>query len=180
MPRRPAAEEHTNTSVQNRRKATQLERLVAATITTANRDGYAGSTVAAVIEEAGVSRPTFYDYFEDRDDGFVATVLDVRGRLLADVRRALEEEEPQDALAGALRANVEFASSNPAAARFLMKESLAGGPGALDARDAGIGEIAKAVEKALKSLPGDQRAPDLPAAAVIGAVQRLLASRLRR
>ena len=129
MPRRPAAEEHTNTSVQNRRKATQRERLVAATITTVNRDGYAGSTVAAVIEEAGVSRPTFYDYFEDRDDGFVATVLDVRGRLLADVRRALEEEEPQDALAGALRANVEFASSNPAAARFLMKESLAGGPG---------------------------------------------------
>ncbi len=86
----------------------------------------------------------------------------------------------EDALTAAVRANVEFASSNPAAARFLMKEALAGGPPALDARDAGIGEIAKSVEKALGSLGGDEEAPDVPAAAVIGAVQRVLASRLRR
>ena len=162
MPRRPAAEDRPNTPVQNRRKATQRERLIGATITVANREGYAGATVAAVIEEAGVSRPTFYDYFKDRDDGFVATLLDVQGRLLEDVRSALSTEEPRNALTAAVRANVDFASSNPAAARFLVKEALAGGPPALDARDAGIGEIAKSVDRALGSLGGDEERRTCP------------------
>jgi len=67
MPRRASREPQINTPVQNRRKATQRERLLAAMVIAANRDGYAGANVSAVIAEAGVSRPTFYDCFEDRD-----------------------------------------------------------------------------------------------------------------
>jgi AcrR family transcriptional regulator len=169
-----------NTPVQKRRKATQRERLVDGMIAAANRDGYAGASVSAVIAAAGVSRPTFYDYFQDRDDCFVASITDVQERHLADVLDTIAANPPERALSAAIEATVGFANSQPAEARFLMKEALAGGPAALDARDAGIREIANAIERALKKVAAETSVPDLPTGAVVGAVHRVLASRLRR
>jgi AcrR family transcriptional regulator len=180
MPRHPAAKEPINTPLQNRRKATQRERLLKGMIAAANRDGYAGANVSAVIGEAGVSRPTFYDYFEDRDDCFVAAVLDVHGQLLERVREAVAGAAPQQALSGALAATLAFAGERPVESRFLMKETLAGGPRALDARDATLAETTKLIEDAFKRAPVGAALPDVPVAAVLGAVHRLLASRLRR
>ncbi len=180
MARRAAAKEEVNRPVQQHRKATQRVRLLTGMITIANRDGYAGANVSAVIAEAGVSRPTFYDYFEDRDDCFIATVVDVREQLLGEIRDAVEAAPAERALTAAVTAIVGFAHADPVTAQFLMKESLAGGPGALDARDEGIREAAKVVETAFRGVPADVVIPDVPVAAVLGAVHRLLASRLRR
>ncbi|MGO9762078.1 MAG: TetR/AcrR family transcriptional regulator, partial [Solirubrobacteraceae bacterium] len=68
MSPRPTAKKTINTPLQNRRKPSQRQRLLEGMVATANRDGYAGANVSAVIAEAGVSRPTFYEHFEDRDD----------------------------------------------------------------------------------------------------------------
>src|SRR5664279_16158 len=87
-----------NTPSQNRRKATQRERLLTGMIAAAVRDGYAGANVSAVIAEAGVSRPTFYDYFVDRDDCFLAALAHVHERLGMEIRGAVESQAPQDAL----------------------------------------------------------------------------------
>jgi AcrR family transcriptional regulator len=180
MPRRPAANPEINTPLQNRRKASQRERLLTGMIAVANRDGYAGANVSEVIGEAGVSKPTFYDYFQDRDDCFVAAIADVHERLLAEVRDAVAGGAAERAVESALEATVAFARSQPADARFLMKEALAGGPRALDERDRGISDTAKAIEDAFKRAPKQTKLPDVPVAAVLGAVHRLLASRLRR
>ena len=80
MSRRPAVKTPINTPVQNRRKATQRERLLTGMIAAAVRDGYADANVSAVIAEAGVSRPTFYDYFVDSDDCFLAALAQVQDR----------------------------------------------------------------------------------------------------
>jgi AcrR family transcriptional regulator len=180
MPRHPNAKEPINTPLQNRRKATQRERLLKGMIAAANRDGYAGANVSAVIGEAGVSRPTFYDYFEDRDDCFVAAVRDIHEQLLEQVAQAVAGAPPQHALSGALAATLAFAGEQPAESRFLMKETLAGGPRALDARDRAIAETAELIEDAFRRTPAGAEVPDVPVAAVLGAVHRLLASRLRR
>lgn len=180
MARYPKAGQPINTPLQNRRKATQRERLLKGMVAAATRDGYAGASVSAVIGEAGVSRPTFYDYFEDRDDCFAATTVDVQARLLRQVRDAIAGAPPEQALASAIDGTLAFAGSNPSEARFLMKETLAGGPRALDARDKGIAETAKMIEEIFRDVGGDVPLPDLPVAAVLGAVHRLLASRLRR
>ncbi len=180
MARRPPAPPAINTPVQNPRKATQLERLHTGMIAAANRDGYAGASVSAVIGEARVSRPTFYDYFEDRDDCFVKTVVYVHEQLLADVRDSVANGPRGLALASAVHATVAFASSRPGEAQFLMMAALSGGPKALDARDHGLRETAKVIEGAGKALARDAVAPDLPVAAVLGAIHRVLASRLRR
>jgi AcrR family transcriptional regulator len=149
-------------------------------VAAANRGGYLGATVSEVIAQAGVSRPTFYDYFADRDECFVACAEDVRATLLADVRRAVGKRPPEEALAGAIDALVAFAATEPAKARFLMMEVLSGTAAALDARDQGITKIAQIVERALGRAPAEQPTPDLPVAIAIGTVQRMLGSRLRR
>jgi AcrR family transcriptional regulator len=149
-------------------------------VAAANREGYARANVSEVIAEAGVSRPTFYDYFTDKDDCFVAAVAHAQERLLSNVSEALEERPPEQAAAAGVEAMVAFAGSEPELARFLMKETLAGDRRALDARDAAIAEIERLVERRSRRAPAEQPTPDLPTGVAIGAVQRLLASRLRR
>ena len=50
----------------------QRERLVEAMTVVAARHGYAEASVARVVKQAGMSRATFYDHFENRDDCFLA------------------------------------------------------------------------------------------------------------
>jgi AcrR family transcriptional regulator len=180
MARRSARTQPVNTTLQKGRKSTQRERLVNGMIAVGNRDGYAHANVSAVIEQAGVSRPTFYDYFTDRDDCFLAVLADIQARLAAEVRQAVESQAPEQALEATIGVLVAFASSEPAMALFLMSEAMAAGPRALDARDEGIAEIEQIIEEAYRQAPAGTAIPDVSSRIVIGGLYRLLASRLRR
>ncbi len=180
MSPRPTAKKTINTPLQNRRKPSQRQRLLEGMVATANRDGYAGANVSAVIAEAGVSRPTFYEHFEDRDDCFVAAIAEIHQRLHADVREAIAAGAPERALVAAIEATVAFARADPPDARFLMQESLAGVPVAPAARARDVKETAKLVEQAFKQAAGNEPVPDIPVAAALGATHRVLAARLRR
>ena len=162
------------------RKQTQRERIVAGMIAAANRAGYGAATVSSVIANAGVSRPTFYDYFSDRDDCFRASVADVAQQLGSVVGEALQARPPEQASAAAIEAVLRFAREQPAAARFLTAEATAGGAGALDIRDQGIREAAAAIERRQAQAQASATVPDLDQRVLLGAVHRLLASRLRR
>jgi AcrR family transcriptional regulator len=149
-------------------------------VAAANRGGYAAANVSAVIGEAGVSRPTFYDYFADRDACFLACIADIQQQLTEVVAAALEASPPESALADAVEALVAFASAEPARARFLMSETMAGGPAALDLRDIGIAEVSAAIDEATQGIDGEVMAPDIDQRVLIGGVYRVLAARLRR
>jgi AcrR family transcriptional regulator len=177
---RGARNQQINGAGQTERKRTQRERLLRGAITVANRDGYARATVSAVIGEAGVSRPTFYDYFTDKDDCFLAALADVHEQLLATVRQAVEDAAPERAIKATIEALVAFAVDQPAPARFVMSEAMAAGPRALDARDEGIAEIEQICERAYAKAPTTAVYPDLCARMAVGGAYRLLASRLRR
>jgi AcrR family transcriptional regulator len=169
-----------NTTLQKGRKSTQRERLLTGMITAANREGYAGANVSEVIAEAGVSRPTFYDYFADKDACFLAAVEDVQSRLLERVRDAIRQEPPERALQATVGALVGFAGAEPAMARFVTNEPLAGGPVALETRDRAIARIEQAIERRYQGLDPSTPVPDFSARALIGGCSRLLATRLRR
>jgi len=162
------------------RKSTQRARLLRGMVDVANRGGYAAANVSAVIEKAGVSRPTFYDYFADRDACFLASIEDVHEGLLELVREALAQVPAARAGDAAVEAIVAFASAEPAKARFLMAESMAGGARALDERDRSVAQIAAAIDEAQAGLPASAASPDVEYRAVVGGVFRMLATRLRR
>jgi AcrR family transcriptional regulator len=166
--------------LQKGRKSTQRERLLRGMVDVANRGGYAAATVSAVIERAVVSRPTFYDYFADRDDCFLASIADVQQQLSATVAAAVQGEPAEQVPAAAATALVAYASAEPARARFLMSESMAGGPAALDARDEGIAEMAQILTDAQGHLAAKDLSVDLEPRVLIGGIYRILATRLRR
>jgi AcrR family transcriptional regulator len=161
-------------------KRTQRERLLAAIVATVRCEGYAGASVAKVIADAGVSRPTFYDYFDGKDDCFLDAVGELQERLLARVRASVGEAPPALALQASLTAILEFASAEPARALFLTSDVMGAGREALDARDAGIAQIEQVIEAAHSLTLPSELIPDMSPGVVIGGVYRLLAARLRR
>jgi AcrR family transcriptional regulator len=180
MARTAARSKPINTALPKGRKSTQRERLLGGMVSAANRDGYAGANVSAVIEQAGVSRPTFYDYFEDRDGCFIAAITDVHERLAAEIADAITQRPAENAIEAAITAILSFADAQPGRAYFLMQESMAGGPRALDARDEGILAIERIVEAVQRTLPAATPIPDISPRILIGGIYRLLAPRLRR
>ncbi|HEY4812129.1 MAG TPA: TetR/AcrR family transcriptional regulator [Solirubrobacteraceae bacterium] len=180
MPAQTQSNAAIDLGAQKGRKATQRERLVASMIATGNEVGYARASVSAVIEQAGVSRPTFYDYFRDRDDCFLGALEDVYRRLLARVCERVNEGDADHALHCALAALVDFASNEPDAARFLTSEALSAGPRALEMRDSGLDEIGLIVERRHAEVAESRAIPDVSPRMLMGGVYRLIGTRLRR
>src|ERR1700729_4394420 len=89
---------------QRGRRQTQRERLVRGMIAVTARVGYAGASIAQAIAHAGVSRPTFYEYFVDKEDGFLAALAHAQQQLLNHVRAAVSREPPEHAMAVTIRA----------------------------------------------------------------------------
>jgi AcrR family transcriptional regulator len=167
-----------NSALQKDRKNTQRERILAGVIDAVAHEGHGAATVAQVVKSAGVSRPTFYDYFTDKNHAFVAALEAIQERAFTEVRQALAEERPDRAMHALAAGLVAFAGAWPAGARVLLDEALRGEARALDTRDQGIRTLAALIEARERSArsPG---APDLAARAWIGGLYRLLASRLR-
>src|SRR5271165_5025441 len=145
-----------------------------------NRRGYAKANIASVIAHAGVSRPTFYDYFEDRDACFLASIVEVDAELRGVVGDALADTRGQAAWEAAVRAMVDYAAGEPARARFLMGESMAGGADAVTQRDQGVQQIAQTISDAVEHAAEEEPVTDLDPRVLVGSVYRMVAMRLRR
>jgi AcrR family transcriptional regulator len=145
-----------------------------------NNEGYTDTTVASVIARCGVSRRTFYRYFTDKDDCFLALYRDLSRRLLDQVARAVSESPPERALEAVVDQVTKHAEAEPAQAQFLASDALAGGARALREREQTIREISSAIRTAQTRIAPRIRSPDLPPGAVIGATHSLIAQRLRR
>jgi AcrR family transcriptional regulator len=169
-----------NTRPSTDRKRTQRERLIAGMVMAARRHGYAGANVSQVIARAGVSRPTFYEYFADKDACFLATHRELARLLIEEIRRTVTTGPPEQAVQSGIRKFIELAEEHPNGASFLTDSTMAGGWGALDERDRMIDEIAQVIEQALVRAPRRANTPDVPVPVVLGAVRWLLAPLLRR
>ncbi len=165
---------------QQKRKRTQRQRLITGMIEATNRGGYARASIATVIAHAGVSRPTFYDYFDDRDACFLTSILEVQEELRQALEGALADTGGQAAWEAAVRAMIEYAANEPARARFLMGEAMAGGPTAIAARDDGAQQLAEAISMAVERASPNTPLADLDPRVLVGSIYRMVSIRLRR
>jgi AcrR family transcriptional regulator len=117
----------------------QRERLIAGLAEAVAENGYAGTTIAHITRYAAVSRRTFYEHFNSKDECFVAAYDTVMTELNRRVGEAFEQEEewPQAVRAG-LAAMLEFLTSEPHLARLSMVEALVAGPVVVERYDAAI------------------------------------------
>jgi AcrR family transcriptional regulator len=137
----------------------------------AERHGLVGLTVEHVLELAGVSRASFYQYHSSLQEWFWSGYRLRAERLLRDVRAVVAKAaEPELAMLAVL---AQVAFERPGDAWLLMAEGLAAGPVCTE-RDVLVAEI----ERALAVAPARAVTVDLPPAILIGAVFRFISMRL--
>jgi AcrR family transcriptional regulator len=162
-------------------KAIQRERMLAAMLETVNELGYRALTVQDVLSRAGVSRPTFYEQFEDKEDCFLAafdtSAQHLRKRLEAAVGE--EDEGWRLRLRGRLEALLEFMVEEPHAARAVIVEARASSPAGLRRRDELLDRFAACIDaEARKELTDPPSG--IAAAGVVGGIESVLYARLQR
>lgn len=110
-------------------RASQRSRLLAAMKSLAAEKGYPKVTIADLVAQAGVAKPTFYDHFSEKENCFLALLdetVELAGR---EVGQALRPEDPVEVrIATGVRALIGFLAFDDARARVFLIESLKGGP----------------------------------------------------
>jgi AcrR family transcriptional regulator len=167
--------------------ASQRARMLEAMAHAVAAKGYAATTVADVVGGAGVSRKTFYEHFQDKEDCFLAAFDAGVGVLVNAVERATLEArgEWRDHIRAGVRAYLATLASVPDFARTFLIEVLAAGPHALERRAEVHGRFAELLKTLYESYRTDhpQEIPELPDevfVAIVGAVNELVSDRVRR
>jgi AcrR family transcriptional regulator len=113
--------------------------MLTAVITTVAQKGYAEVTVADVVADAGVSRRTFYEHFDDKLDCFLAAYIWRTESVVASIAERVRGLDPdagwRERLSAGLAAYLERLAAEPTFARVLNVDVLGAGPRALAVRE---------------------------------------------
>jgi AcrR family transcriptional regulator len=157
----------------------QRARMLGAALEAIDSHGYAGFTVAHVIQRAKVSRKTFYEVFVDREDCFAALFEQAIGRVQARVSEAYEDQPSwREGIRAGMAELLCFIDEQPACARLCMVEALAAGPRILERRMQVLERIRTVVELGRLQRDGRREPPNVTAEGVIGGVFAVIHTRL--
>lgn len=152
--------------------------IIEATIRVVGRKGYQAATVADVIAEAHASRATFYKYFDNKHDSFLAAYEHATEQILA---KALEgcsraPSWPESARAG-LAAVVQLFADDPALGRTAVVEVAAAGDETRRQHWAALGRFARLLDEGRR--PRRPRLPPNTALMAVSGVVALISDELR-
>ncbi|HET9196967.1 MAG TPA: TetR/AcrR family transcriptional regulator [Solirubrobacterales bacterium] len=159
--------------------ASQRSRIHQAMIEVVSARGYPETRVVDVIGAAGVSRKTFYELFESKEDCFLATYDVLLENLLGEATDGFEAQPGvpwPERIAAALEALLEHLAAHPDEARFAIVEVLAAGPKALARRDAALRQFTGFLEPGRSESSVDL--PGITSVAVAGGINELLYSEI--
>ncbi len=157
----------------------QRERLLEAAVRVVAAKGYATVTIGDLTKEAGVSRTTFYELFEDKEDCFLAAYDNAVETLLRRVVKAYESEEgwPDRAAAG-LAALLATLAEEPALARLSLIDIGSAGPIAQRRYRAAVQRLTPLFEEGRDFSQGGRRLPANTSRMAIGGVTGLISDEL--
>jgi AcrR family transcriptional regulator len=164
----------------------QRRRLFDAAARVFARSGYAEATAEAIAREAGMSKATFYEHFDNKEDCIIA-LFDASAQVVLDAmagaRAGLEEMEPRDRIRAAIRALFAVLAANPSTAQTVVVEIIGAGPRAMERRDRVLTQLADFVYENNEADAATGRAPRFAsrhdAFAYVGAVVELVSRHLR-
>lgn len=153
----------------------QRDRLMRAMASTIAEFGYQDTTVRRLLGRAGLSRRTYYELFEDKEECFLAAYDEVIDHVIGRVVEGYEQGEgPDERIRRALRAYLEFWAAEPDIARMCVVEVLAAGPKARERRADTMERLAGLMEDAMEELRGDEKLSKLAAQGLVGGVHELI------
>jgi AcrR family transcriptional regulator len=159
--------------------AHQRERLFKAMVECVDEHGYVATTISELVTRAGISRRSFYEHFRNKDECLLATYDTVIGRL---VRRLEAAHDPDDEWSGQMetfiRTLFDAAGDRPDAARLVCVEMGAAGPVGVRRWADGAERLQRYIVEGFARAPGPGTVPDPVARAIVGAVRRILYTRV--
>lgn len=157
----------------------QRRRLLAATVEVVGESHYAGMSMARVTARAGISRRTFYELFDDREDCFLAAFEDALERIEGIAVPAYEREKGWRAqVRSGLSSVLEFIGDEPVVGTLVIVDSLGAGSRVLERRALGLASLARIVDKGREEGKASRVPPPLTAEGVVGAVLSVIHARL--
>ncbi|MFL5898266.1 MAG: TetR/AcrR family transcriptional regulator [Solirubrobacterales bacterium] len=162
-------------------KAIQRERLIIAMLDAVSELGYLGTNVQDVLDRAGISRPTFYEHFANKEDCFLAAFDTSAERLRKNLDAAIRKggDVWRDRVRYGLEALLRFAMREPETARTMVVEARAASATAVRRRVELMDEFARCLDEQARELLPDSGSPTpLTASGIVGGVESLLYSRL--
>jgi len=148
--------------------------------------GYADATAEAIARAAGMSKATFYEHFDNKEECIIALHDDATAAVLGAMVRTGKEYSGDDS-AGRVRAVIrtflEVLAAFPDEAQTLLVEIVGAGPRAIERRDRVLAEFAAyvdAVNREDAERGSAQRlASPHDAFAIVGAVVELASRQIR-
>ena len=164
----------------------QRARLISAAVLAVDELGWTATTVAHITSRARVSRRTFYDLFENREDCLRAVLEDIVARVAGEIAGAeLAGLGWADRVRGGLFTILSFFDREPVLARLCVVQALRGGPRVLVWREDILARLAAIVDEGRDTSARSRECTVLTAEGLVGATcaivhARLLANNNRR
>jgi AcrR family transcriptional regulator len=168
------------------RQDRQRQRLFAAAASVFARSGYADASAEAIARQAGMSKATFYEHFDNKEDCIVSLFDAAVGVLDAAMTTAGEAHvstDPSTRVHATVRAFLQVLADYPDESQTLLVEIVGAGPRAMERRDGALARIADTIDgfnrrDAERGLAGRFASPH-DAFAIVGAVVELASRHLR-
>jgi AcrR family transcriptional regulator len=157
----------------------QRERILVSLAESCARKGFGATTVADIVEPAGVSRATFYELFKDKEDCFAAamevSLADAMGRIV----EAYSPDKPwatmvRDAAAGLL----DLLARRPAFARMALVEAPAAGERAFELYASGKRVLQALLDRAREDPLEEEAIPSSAGRAALAAAESLIVGQI--
>jgi AcrR family transcriptional regulator len=156
----------------------QRTRVIGAMFDVTAQRGAGNVTVAHVVERSGVSRRTFYEHFEDREDCLLAAYERALTLACERVIPAYEEQKGwRERIRGGLVELLRFCDQEPSVARMLVCEPQACGPRVAQRRAEVLARLTRIVDQGRREGKG-QNISSLAAEGTVGGVLAVIQARL--
>ncbi len=162
-------------------RAVQRERLLAAMTRTVTEIGYNALTVQNVLSPAGISRPTFYEQFEDKEDCFLAAFDVAAAQLRQEIEAGVAAAGKgwREQLRAGIAALLRFIVAEPEAARLVIVEARASSAAGLLRRDELLDGFATCIDDLVRE-DLEKPASALAAAGVVGGIESVVYARVQK
>jgi len=158
----------------------QRARLEGAMVEAVARHGYAGTTLRELVALAGVSKTTFYDHFESKEECFLATfdaiIAETARRAGAAYRGSGGFREGMTA---GLSSFMDLVVEDQSAASLAVVESLTLGMAGVAHRERASEIFEAAVRKSFEASPGKPRISPVTVCGIVNGVNGVVYRRLR-
>ncbi len=159
----------------------QRARLLGAAVATFAELGYSRASVAHITARARVSRRTFYDLFENREDCLLAVLEDAVAQIEGEIVAANLDGTPwRKRVRGGLLVVLSFFDRESMLARVCVVQALQGGPRVLAWREETLARLAGILDEGRGSGSRSRECTALTAEGLVGAAFAIVYARLSR